>query len=281
MDAISLPDYRASLPWYDLEEVRPATDAFWAALAGRLRLPGVPATLDRSTPPERQWASPRLLFSQACGYDLVLAHARRLRVIATPRYGAPGCEANGYRSHVVVRRDSPWRAVRELHGTRAALNGRTSHSGMNALRALVAPFSRRGRFFSELLLSGGHVRSLEHVRSRRVDVAAIDCVTHELLRRHRPEVLAGTRILCTTPLFPAPPFVTSIERSDAEISALREALAGALRDPALEEVRRTLLLEGADPLPEERYRPIGDLERNALELGCLEFPCLTPGLRQA
>lgn len=277
MDPISGPDFIASLPWYDLEEVRPATDAFWAALAGRLRDRGVPATLDRETPPDRQWASPRLLFSQACGYDLLLAHAAHLQVVATPRYGAPGCEGTAYRSFVVVRRDSPCRSVQDLRGARAAVNGRTSHSGMNAFRALVAPYLSRGRFFSEITFTGGHVRSLEHVTAGHVDVAAVDCVTYELLRRNRPAALEETRVLCTTPVCPAPPFVTSAARTPGEVDALRAALTETLRDPRLEDVRRTLLIEGADPLPVEAYRPIEELEREAIQSGCVEFPCVIPG----
>ena len=65
----------ASLPWYDLPEVREATDRFWACVAQNLRERGfkqVPEKLDRQLPFDQQWTSGRLLFSQACGYDILL-----------------------------------------------------------------------------------------------------------------------------------------------------------------------------------------------------------------
>jgi hypothetical protein len=67
----------ASLPWYDLPELREVTDWFWSCLAGNLRERGfkqVPEKINRELPYDQQWTSGRLLFSQACGYDVLLAY---------------------------------------------------------------------------------------------------------------------------------------------------------------------------------------------------------------
>ena len=77
----------ASLPWYDLEEIRWATDRLWRELSSFLRdegLRGVPRQLNRVVHYEQQWRSSRFVFGQACGYDLRIAHADRLKTIATP-----------------------------------------------------------------------------------------------------------------------------------------------------------------------------------------------------
>ena len=71
------------------------------------------------------------------------------------------------------------------------VNSLESHSGANALRALVAPESRKGRFFSRVRTSGSHAGSIAALVQRRADVAAIDCVTYALLDRYRPSCLAG------------------------------------------------------------------------------------------
>jgi len=264
--------FLASLPWYDLPEIAPATDAFWKRIARGLE--GAPARLDRRMDLHLQWRSPRLLLSQSCGYDAILAHRKFLRVVATPRYSAPGCGGTRYRSFLVVRSGSTARGLGDLRGARCAINTHTSHSGMNALRARVAPLSRGGRFFGAVIASGTHEESVALVARGEADLASIDCVTHALLERHRPETLEGTRILGETAPAPAPPFVTSRATPPKVLRLLRVALMEAIADPALAGARRKMLLVGADVLPLAAYRPIAALERRALARGYREMELL-------
>jgi ABC-type phosphate/phosphonate transport system substrate-binding protein len=249
----------ACLPWYDLPEVASATDALWEALARRLRrigFSGVPARLHRNLHYEDQWRSSRFLFGQCCGYDLRIAHASRLQLLATPCYSAAGCRGSDYRSFVVVREDRHGAALEDLRGSICAVNSLTSHSGMNALRALVAPLSRRGRFFRGAVLSGSHETSLTLVLRGTADVAAIDCVTWALLARHRPNLLSRVRILHQTPPAAAPPYVTSATLSPAALDRLRSALLATLNEPALADVRRELLIQGVEWLRPAAYDPM-------------------------
>ncbi len=267
----------AGLPMYDLAELRGAHETFWAAIAKRLRAAGIddaPGTLVWGRNVDDLWSDPELLFSQCCGFDLVGAHAARLRPIATPRYRAPGCAGSDYASLVVVAADSDAAALADLRGRVCAINGRGSHSGMNALRALVAPLSENGRFFSAVIESGGHLASLALVASGRADVAAIDCVTHALLARHRPAALAGTRVLCRTAPAPALPFVTRAGIDDETVAILRAALREAVEDDAdaaLAAARSDLLLEGIEVLPADAYARIAAFEAEARALGYPEI----------
>ena len=162
--------FLASLPWYDLKETRPATNALWRGLAKNLRSRGfrdVPEMLDRQIPYVAQWTSGKLLFSQACGYDILLSYPNDLQIVATPVYTASGCKGSNYSSIVVVRDDSPVEHIESLRGSRCVINTLNSHSGMNALRALVAPLHLNGKFFSAVALSGSHESSLRLPRGRR------------------------------------------------------------------------------------------------------------------
>ncbi len=259
-----------SLPWYDLAEVREANDALWAALAVRLAEEGVaevPPRLDRRTAYEGQWRSGRLLFSQCCGYDVILTGRDHLRLVATPRFTAPGCRGAEYSSFVLVREACRALRLEDLRDARCVINTTTSHSGMNILFSLVAPLHERGRFFSRVDVSGSHVRSLAALRTGEADVAAIDCVVHAMLERDRPESLRGTRLLCRTESVPAPPYVTRASASDEQVDAIRRALARVLCDAALAHVRRRLFLAGVEVLPLSAYQPIADLEQRAREQG--------------
>ena len=260
----------ASLPMYDLPEVRPALGALWAALARHLAQAGiadVPAALAGEQPLATLWRRPDLLLSQCCGYDLVNAHTGILRPLATPCYAAPGCAGPRYVSIVVVAERSPARGLEDLRGGVCAINGWGSHSGMSALRALIAPLGRRGRFFAKIEVSGTHSASLGMIARGEADVAAIDCVVHALLARHRPAALRGTRPLTETAGAPAPPLVTRARVGDDVVARLRAALVAAFEDPALAAAREDLLLAGIEVLPPAAYLRIRAFERYAARHG--------------
>jgi ABC-type phosphate/phosphonate transport system substrate-binding protein len=264
----------ASLPMYDLPEIRPAQAALWAGLARHLAREGVtdvPAALAYDRPIAALWSRPDLLLSQCCGYDLVHAFAGALRPLATPCYGAPGCAGPSYSSIVVVAEDSQARGLDDLRGGVCAINSRHSHSGMNALRALIAPLSRDRRFFRAVRESGAHSASIKMVARGEADVAAIDCVVHALLARHRPAALAGTRALARTPGAAAPPFVTRAGAGDEAVERLRAALARTFDDPLLAAARDDLLLAGIAILPISAYVRIKAFERYAARHG---YPAL-------
>jgi len=240
------------LPWYDLPELHGATDTLWRRIAAQLREAGiehVPDGLNRSLHYEDQWNSGKLLLGQACGYDVALAFADRLRVIAAPEFALEGCEGATYRSFVVVREDTAAEKIADLRNLRCVINTPTSHSGMNVLRALVAPLAEDGLFFSNVEVSGAHERSLELLRSGQADVAAIDCITYGLLQRVRPKALHGIRIVHRTHTVAAPPFVTSVHVNDETVAILRDAIEAAL--PLHE-----LCLKRVSPVTVRDYDPI-------------------------
>ena len=63
----------ASLPMYNLPEMRPVNAKFWEALRGLLMEAGldeVPETLHFDQVPVPERIGPEVLFSQVCGYPL-------------------------------------------------------------------------------------------------------------------------------------------------------------------------------------------------------------------
>jgi ABC-type phosphate/phosphonate transport system substrate-binding protein len=259
----------AALGMYDLAEARGHTDALWRGVARHLRALGfddVPDGLERGRPLDHQWRDPQLLLAQACGFPLTHALAGAVRVVAAPCHDLPGCAQGEYRSLVVVRDRSPAREVADLAGAAVAINEAASHSGRNALLALVAgALDGAGPrpFFGRVLFTGAHVESVAAVARGDADVASIDAITHALLARHRPGALEGTRVLAESAVAPALPYVTRRAADDDEVARLREALARTFADPDPELVRArdALLLRGVRPASEGDYARILELER--------------------
>ena len=261
---------RASLPMYDLPEVRKWTDRLWAAIAEELReggVAGVPDALERPSDRHDAWRRDGLLFSQTCGYPAATTFRDVLRVVATPHYAAPGCEGPRYSSVVVAREASRVTALEELRGAVCAFNSRDSQSGYNALRAALAPIARGGRFLARTVETGGHAASMEAVRCGRADVCAVDCVTWALHARHRPSALVGLEVIRYTEPAPGLPFVTAGDVSDATFASIREALGRAFVRPDLAETRDALLISGLSILPADAYEPLLAMERAAAASG--------------
>ncbi len=265
----------ADLPWYDLQELVSATDAWWRGIAFHLRRLGVdrvPDGLSREGSHVERWQHADLLLSQACGYDVLYDAADDLVPLATPRYAAEGCEGPRYRSIVVTRADRPWRTLEDLRGTRAAINEASSHSGTNALRSVVAPLSRDGAFFGEVTVTGSHTDSLAAVHGGSADVACIDAVVLALLRRVRRDAVRGLRPIRCTASALAPPYVMSARAPEALRRAVQLALHDAANDPDLAGYRRALLLDGFVFLPPASYAELEEFEEPALAAGYLELP---------
>lgn len=264
----------AALPMYDFPALREAHDAFWRALADELERAGldeVPEQLTRGLPPPDTWRHPRLLLGQACEYPLAKSYGRFVRLVATPRYRAPGCEQGRYRSAIIVRTDDPARRLEELRGRRCAVNEPDSNSGMNLLRAAVAPLAGGRPFFAAVHMSGAHLASVAMVASQEADVAAIDAVSLAHIAGFDPALAAQVRVLAWTEATPCLPYVTAASTDAATARTLRETLARACARAALEPVLDRLLIEGFDCDPDPGFGAVLELERRA---AALDYPAL-------
>ncbi len=261
---------RLALQMYDLPELRWATDALAGGLVAALARAGftdLPDGLDRELDYKSQWTQPDLLLAQTCGYPLATFLKGQVRYLATPDYGAPFCERYSYRSLLIVRRDDPALSLADLRGRRAAINRPYSQSGYNTFRHAVAPLADGGHFFDAVIETGGHAASAQAVSEGRADIAALDAVSHALLRQYRPEAVANLRVIGLTAPAPNLPFITRLAASDGEVQRLRQVLAEVMQDSALAEVRDALLLKGASVLPDEAYDTILEMEAEAERLG--------------
>jgi len=264
MRLASLAMYTAPTP------IAVANDALWAYVRDRLRqsgMDGVPDSLDRDVVYDQAWLRPDLLLAQTCGFPFVKKLRGRVRLLATPVYGFPGCDGPLNRSKIIVAKDSPARTLDDLRGLTAAINEPGSNSGSNLFRAAIAPLATNGRFFASVVETGGHVASIDAVASGKADVAAIDCVTFGNIGRFDPGRLAGLRVLAETPEGPGLPFITSSATTDEELALMHRILDEVAAAPSLADVRDVLSLRRFEVLSEDAYQRLADLEQQAVALG--------------
>jgi ABC-type phosphate/phosphonate transport system substrate-binding protein len=246
----------ASLPMYDAD--RASVEAWWRGISRALRAEGmsrVPSSLDWPVDLDVHWRDSRLLLSQTCGYPLVTTLRDDVQVVGAFRYRAPGCFGIYYRSELIARIDDAG-AIEDYRGRVAAVNSLDSHSGANALRAMVAPLAVDGAFFNDWVVSGSHRRSLEALQSSKADIAAIDCITLAGLRRHAPESLRGLRVIGQTAAAPGLPLIAAALATAVDLQALRSALSSACMDPTLTDVREALFIDGFEIVAASEWQVI-------------------------
>lgn len=269
-----MSDPIAFLPMASLPDVLPAKQAFWSAVSGRLRdagIAGVSDTLHQSTDLQLTWRKPELLFSQTCGYPLVLGLEAHVQLVATPVCEAPGCEGAYYSSAVVVRAEHSATTLEELRGLRCAYNNLDSQSGYNALRAIIAPLANGEPFFSSVIESGGHLRSAQALVAGDADVAALDCVSMAQMRLFRPALIERLRVVSYTEKTPYLPFITSATTDTSTVALLRKTLQDVLHDPASTDFKQQLLWSGIEVVPRGAYDVMLQMQRQAT---ALDYPAL-------
>ena len=241
---------RASLPMYNLPEMRADNAAFWLAMrseAERLGVSGLPDGLDFERKPVPGEIEPDTLFTQVCGWPLQTIYAGQAVVLGVPVYAAAHCDGPVHAGIFVVHRKSAYASVADLRGCDFVFNSVHSNSGMNLPRRTIAEIAGGKTFFGSIAETHSQPGNLERVARQEADATCVDCVTYAFFVRHRPALAAGLRVLAATPPTPAIPFVTAAATPAPVRAALIQALARVGSAAEWAEARAGLLLRGIAP----------------------------------
>lgn len=185
------------------------------------------------------WRHPRLLLAQTCWGPLDTGLAAHVHVLAQPDYSAyEGGSGIFYRSALVMRGgaadaappagDAADLPVERLRGLRLACNRPDSMSGRIALerdlRAAGALHGDFDAFWSAVVATGTHRGSVIAVAQGRADVAAVDCRSLDLCRRHEPDT-ARVRVVGWTAARKGLPLVTARALAEDRVRVMKAALA--------------------------------------------------------
>ena len=255
---------------YPCPETTEATAAFWDALRARLVAGGLDirdVVFEGARAAVPEGIGPDVLFTQICGYPLFKVFRDQGAVLATPSYAFAGCEGPNHCAFFMVRAKAPAERLEDLRGSVFGYNSRLSNSGMNLPRLTLARIAKGRPFFRKVVMTGGHLASLDHLHRKTIDLCAIDCVTWGLFRRFRPADAVHYRILAQTALSPSPPLVTSTTTDAQAVATFRESLDMLFRDPAIAGIRETLGLTAVSVLKTSAYERLADYEKEAEDLG--------------
>lgn len=169
-----------------------------------------------------------------------------------------------YFGDVVVRSGSGIRTLDDLAGSRIGCNDPVSLSGHQALRFEIERRGGSPDTFAELVLTGGHHRSLDLLVAGKLDAAVVDSVVRVRRARHDPFV-AALRIVDRLGPWPVQPLVASTSLPDHEVDEIaRKLLAAADRRGVRDELDAAALRRLVSVGP-DHYQPVHDAMRRSAE----------------
>ncbi|HEU5297641.1 MAG TPA: PhnD/SsuA/transferrin family substrate-binding protein [Burkholderiaceae bacterium] len=156
-----------------------------------------------------------------CGYPWSTWRGERRPVpLAVPRPSNPLSTGRPhYWSDIVVRGDSRFTSLDDLHGARMAYTIVDSQSGYQALRTMLTERAQGAPLFGSTV--GPLVtprRVVDAVLAGDADGGPLDSYWHDLLRRHEPDVAARLRVVARTPSTPMP-FLAAAAAVPADVRA--------------------------------------------------------------
>jgi ABC-type phosphate/phosphonate transport system substrate-binding protein len=235
--------------------VTPEAEAAWAELIGHVSADaGVSfhyLPYPAPQPLEVLWRRPDLGCVFMCGYPIALGIAD-VTPLAAPIPDVPWAEGRAvYRSDLIVRANAPFQRIEDTFDGRVGWTVEHSHSGFNALRHHLLPFRTAARP-NVYAHATGHLvtarRILDEVLSGGIDIGPLDGYWHMLIRAHRPELLAGVRVLASTEVAPMPAFVTAKDADPDMVRRLRAAFAVAHSRDWFQALGKRLLITSFQPV---------------------------------
>ena len=125
-------------------------------------------------------------------------------LVAPQSYGQPF-----YHAYIIVHKDSPIKNMAGLKGKKFAFTDPKSNTGKLVPTYMVAKeFSKTPeQFFSEVIYTRSHDKSVESVAKKIVDGASIDSLIYDYAAKKNPVYTSGTKIIRKSPPYGIPPVI--------------------------------------------------------------------------
>lgn len=157
-----------------------------------------------------------------------------------------------YFSDVIVRQDSPFTSFADLRGCSWAYNEPQSQSGYGITRYWLVKLGETHGYFSEVVQSGFHQKSIEMVCSGEVDASAIDAQVLAVELRDHPQLRGQLRVIDSLGPSSIQPLAAARHLSPTLKQDIQAILAEIHHDPA----GRAILHRGFI----DRFVPVSDAD---------------------
>ncbi len=173
-----------------------------------------------------------------------------------------------YSSYIIVNAAVRAGSFAELRGMRFAFTDVLSNTGfLYPTHVLRMMNEEAASFFSEVIFTNSHDRSIEAVAERVVDAAAVDSLVYDQLVASDRSLAAATRIIAQSPTFGIPPVVVHPALPAALKDRLRALLTGMHEDPAASGALASLGVSRFITVNDAEYDSVREIAQSAVGQG--------------
>ena len=167
-----------------------------------------------------------------------------------------------YYSYIIVPTTSPTGRLEELRGKRFAFTDPMSNTGKLAPTYMLAQLQETPEsFFSSVLFTNSHDRSIEMVAGSLVDGASVDSLIWEYLNSKNPALTSRTRIIKKSEPYGIPPVVVPKGLDPGLKEMLREVFLNLHNDEAGRRILTRIKIDRFVVLEDSRYDSIRKMQR--------------------
>lgn len=167
-----------------------------------------------------------------------------------------------YYSYIIVSADSQVRSLEELEGKTFAFTDPLSNTGKLAPTYALARKNRSpDRFFSQVVYTYSHDRSIESVAKKLVDGAAVDSLVWDYMSRKNPALTAGTKVVLKSDPFGIPPVVVSRALSPEMKGRLRDVFLRIHEDREGREILSAIMIDRFVAVNDDLYDSVRAMRR--------------------
>ena len=150
-------------------------------------------------------------------------------LVAPQSYGQPF-----YHAYIIVHKDSPIKDLAGLKGKKFAFTDPKSNTGKLVPTYMVAKdFNATPEaFFSEIMYTRSHDKSVESVAKKFVDGASIDSLIYDYAAKKNPVFTSETKIIRKSPPYGIPPVIVRKDIDPALRSKIRDIFLNMHKDRA-------------------------------------------------
>jgi phosphonate transport system substrate-binding protein len=167
-----------------------------------------------------------------------------------------------YQSYIIVHKESPLNSFAELKGRPFAFTDPKSNTGKLYPTYLLKTMGRTPeRFFSRIVYSYSHNKSIEMVAKRLVDGAAVESIVYEHMLKKGSPYVSQTKIVKSSPAYGIPPVVVTKEIDPHLKTKLRAAFLGMHKTAAGKAILNAMMIDGFTEVSDRNYDSIRKMER--------------------
>jgi phosphonate transport system substrate-binding protein len=177
-------------------------------------------------------------------------------LVAPQSYGQPL-----YYSYILVPKDSSAKSFADLKGKKFGFTDPKSNTGCLVPTYMVAKdfSSTPDKFFSEVIYTKSHDKSIEAVAKKIVDGVAVDSLIYDYAAKKNPVYTSQTKILVKSPPYGIPPVVVRKDIDPKLRESLKNAFLSMHEDPAGKAILDGIMVDKFIVPKDEDYNSVRDM----------------------